>query len=61
MANFFGDKSIIEEAKAHVRRMKRAHPWIYPEYVDLQRAKQALDEAKAEFARARARWNELGT
>jgi hypothetical protein len=50
----------IESAKASIRKLKRAAPYLYPEHGELFRARQAVRDAKARLKAAEKAWKELG-
>lgn len=47
-------------AKIGIRRTKRAAPEMFPEYLELKAAEQAVKEANRRLARARKAWRKLG-
>jgi hypothetical protein len=55
-----GMRRMISDAQAHVRKMKRAAPYIYPEYTNLQVAKAEYKQAKENLRIARETWKNLG-
>jgi len=50
----------IEEAKANIRKLKRAAPYMYHEYGELNAAKQNLEQARIRYAKAKEAWAKLG-
>lgn len=50
----------IALAKIGIRRTKRAAPEMFPEYLELKAAEQAVKEANRRLARARKAWRKLG-
>jgi hypothetical protein len=50
----------IEEARKNVRKMKKACPYIFPEYSRYKGAERALEQARLELADAKAAWKRLG-
>jgi hypothetical protein len=55
-----GMRKMISDAQAHVRKMKRAAPYIYPEYTNLQVAESEFKLARERLKFARAAWKNLG-
>jgi len=50
----------IKAAQKSVRAMKRASPYIFPEWSRLQTAKAGVLRANEELKRAQAAWKSLG-
>lgn len=50
----------IELAKRRIRQMKRAVPYLLPEWLELKNAERRLAEAKKDLAAKRAAWKKLG-
>ncbi len=50
----------FKEARSKVCKMKRATPELFPQWHELQHAKQAVKEANERLARAKAAWDALG-
>lgn len=46
----------INDARAHVRQMKRVAPWLYHEWQRLKEAERAFKAAQKELAAARLAW-----
>jgi hypothetical protein len=52
---------IQEDARAHIREMKKVAPYIYPEYSRLHTARIIFAKAKIELEEAEKAWQELGS
>jgi hypothetical protein len=50
----------VAKAQKEVRKMKRAVPYIFPEYVNLHSAKCELEQAQENYRAAKAAWDKLG-
>lgn len=55
-----GLRQRIAEARREIRRAKVATPHMFPQWQELQQAKQAAREANERLARAKAAWEVLG-
>ena len=56
-------KQLVEQmagAKKEIRKMKRAVPYIFPEYSILCSAKNKLEQAQENYKAAKQTWNKLG-
>lgn len=51
----------IQQASESVRKLKRHSPYIFPEWQELQQAKDALQKAQKQYAAASKRWKDLGS
>lgn len=49
----------IDKARQGVKALKRATPWIFPEWQRLAQAKSALEKARIELEAAKKAWREL--
>ena len=50
----------IKDAKKSIRRLKKTDPYLFPEYVSLQHARDELAKAKEKLEAAKARWKKVG-
>ncbi len=50
----------VSEALAEIRRMKKAAPHMFSEWLELRHAQDNLTKAKGRLALDRAAWNKLG-
>lgn len=50
----------IRDAQVELRKIKRASPYIFPEYTNLQRAKAELAAARTQYDQAVRAWKALG-
>lgn len=51
---------MIDRARKNVRKNKQTIPHIYPQWQELQRAKENLLKAKQRLEAAKTAWNSLG-
>lgn len=49
----------IEQARANIRKRKRHFPELFPEWQELEHAKDDVKRARARLAAARKRWKDL--
>lgn len=49
----------IEHARREVKKLKRAAPYLFPEYARLCRAERWIKQARDELIAARKAWREL--
>jgi uncharacterized Zn finger protein (UPF0148 family) len=50
----------IEQARENLLQLKKTSPYIFPEWQRLERAKQAVEDARKELIAARVAWFMLG-
>lgn len=48
----------VKSAKK-IRYLKKVTPWMFPEYLHLKSAEQALEAAKTEVKEAKKAWKDL--
>jgi len=56
-------KQLLEqtmEAQKEVRKMKRAVPYIFLEYLNLNTARNELEQARTKYKAAKQAWDRLG-
>lgn len=50
----------INEAKSHIRKLKKVTPYMFDEYHVMSTAKQNLELAKQQYEQAKQDWKALG-
>ena len=49
----------IEDAKRHIKKLKRVSPYIFHQWQRLEQAKAQLKAARTEYEAAKKAWREL--
>jgi hypothetical protein len=50
----------ITEARRHIRKLKRAAPYIFPEWQRLKNAERQVEVSRKELEAARKAWRQVG-
>ena len=56
-----GFLSQFDKAREEMKRAKTRSPYLFPQYLRLRRAKDALEAAQKEYDEAEAAWNRVGS